>query len=201
MTDHADAVEPDNEAEGWDGTVDGVSYPETPDNPHNHPYTLSLTPKEAPFLVVRASTEGELKERLDSLETSGTMAAIGAAWSAYKGHATLGAGMGPTTPVPAAPAAPGVPAPPPMPGAPAMPPPPAAPAVSNRTAEYAQAGWYRLNVPFKDKATFDGITAQYGMTKGRPSEGGQFSFHKDTKAWYVHPQYAGAFPQFSPVPA
>jgi hypothetical protein len=39
------------------------------------------------------------------------------------------------------------------------------------------------------------------MRKGRPSEGGNFSFHKDTKAWYVDPQFAGAFPQFSPVPA
>jgi hypothetical protein len=39
------------------------------------------------------------------------------------------------------------------------------------------------------------------MRKGRPSEGGQFSFNKADKSWYVDPQYAGCFPQFSPVPA
>jgi hypothetical protein len=79
--------------------------------------------------------------------------------------------------------------------------PPPAPPVQNRGSEYSQAGWYRLNVPFPKKGEFDGITQQYGMRKGRPSEGGNFSFHKDTKAWYVDPQFAGAFPQFSPVPA
>ncbi|MEW2498401.1 hypothetical protein AB0942_33445 [Streptomyces nodosus] len=78
---------------------------------------------------------------------------------------------------------------------------PAAPAVPQTPPEYAQAGWYRLTVPFKQKAQFDAITAQFQMRKGRPSESGQFSFNKADKSWYVDPQYAGAFPQFSPVPA
>lgn len=213
MTDTPEAVEPDAEAEGWGDDSPTVTYPETPDNPHNHAYTLSLTPKEPPFLVVRASTPDELKATLDGLETSGTMAAIGAAWAAYKGHATLGAGMGPTTPVPAPPGAP-VPPPPPAPGvpgqapaawqnagAPALPPPPPAPVAQDNSAEYRQAGWYRVNVPYPKKATFDGIVTQYQMRKGRPTEGGQLSFNKADKSWYVDPQYAGAFGQFSPVPA
>jgi hypothetical protein len=78
---------------------------------------------------------------------------------------------------------------------------PAAPAAPQVSQEYAQNGWYRLNVPFKQKGVFDGLTAQYGMQKGRPSEGGHFSFQKADKSWYVHPQYAGAFGQFSPMPA
>lgn len=212
MTDSTpEAVEPDAEAEGWDDTP-AVIYPEVPGNPHNHQYTLSLTPKEPPFLVVRASTSDELKATLDDLETSGTMAAIGAAWSAYKGHATLGAGIGPTTPVPAPPGTP-VPPPPPAPGVPGqapaawqnagapVPPPPAPPAQAQTSPEYAQYGWYRLSVPFKSKGAFDGIVAQYQMRKGRPTEGGQLSFNKADKSWYVDPQYAGAFGQFSPVPA
>lgn len=71
----------------------------------------------------------------------------------------------------------------------------------DRRAEYQQAGWYRVTVPFPKKGQFDGITAQYQMTKGRPSENGHFSFNSADKSWYVHPQYAGAFPMFSPVPA
>jgi hypothetical protein len=43
--------------------------------------------------------------------------------------------------------------------------------------------------------------AQYQMRKGRPSEGGQVSFNKADKSWYVDPQYAGAFGQFTPMPA
>lgn len=199
MTDTPE-VDVDVEAEGWDDTADGVSYPEVPDNPHNHQYTLSLTPKEPPFLVVRASTQEELKDTLDGLETSGTMAAIGAAWQAYKGHTMIGAGVGPTTPVPPAPAG-AVPPPPPVPGVPVPPPPPPAPAVQNNAAEYQGSGWYRLNVPFRSKAAFDGIVAQYQLRKGRPTEGGQLSFNKADKSWYVDPQYAGAFSQFTPVPA
>lgn len=200
MTDTPEAVEPDNEAEGWDDSADGESYPEYPANPHNHRYTISMN-GQGPMLVVRANTAAEAKEAFEELEDAGTGAAMGRAWAAVRAGAALGNGLG-ATPAPAAPAAPGVPVPPPVAaGVPAPPPPPAAPAVSNRGAEYAQAGWYRLNVPYPKKAEFDGITAQYGMRKGRPSEGGQYSFHKDTKSWYVDPQYAGAFPQFSPVPA
>jgi hypothetical protein len=71
----------------------------------------------------------------------------------------------------------------------------------DRRPEYQQAGWYRLTVPFPKKGRFDGLTAQYGMRKGRPTEGGQFSFNSADKSWYVDPQYAGAFGEFSPLPA
>jgi hypothetical protein len=202
--------------QGWeDAKPAPVTFPEFPANPHNHRYTLSIN-GQGPMLVVRANTAAEIIAASEELEDGAVGAAVGRAWAAFKAGAALGNGLG-ATPVPAgapaAPQAPGMPTPPPfgpnvsVPGAPgyqggpAVPPPPPAPAVQNRGSEYAQAGWYRLNVPFPKKGEFDGITQQYGMRKGRPSEGGQFSFHKDTKAWYVDPQYAGAFPQFSPVPA
>ncbi|MFF3363557.1 hypothetical protein [Streptomyces misionensis] len=191
-----------------------ATFPEFPANPHNHRFTISIDAR-GPMLVVRANTGAEIQQAAEELEDAAVGAAIGRAWAAFKAGAAMGNGLGavPAQQGAPAPAAPGIPTPPPVPGAPGaapaawqnagapvVPPPPAAP-VQNRGAEYAQAGWYRLNVPFPKKAEFDAITQQYGMRKGRPSEGGQFSFLKDTKAWYVDPQYAGAFPQFSPVPA
>lgn len=203
MTDTPEVSEPDTPDGDWTDAADGASYPEYPDNPHNHRYTISIDSR-GPMLVFRANTSEDIKEACEELEDPATGAALGRAWAAMKAGAALGSGLQ-ATPAPAAPqmppqGMPQVPAPP-VAYAPAATPPPPAPAVSNRGAEYAGAGWYRLNVPYKDKATFDAITTQYGMRKGRPSEGGQFSFHKDTKAWYVSPEYAGAFPQFSPVPA
>lgn len=209
MSDNPDVVDVDTEAEGWNEPE--VTFPEFPENPHNHKFTISIDSR-GPMLVVRGNTSQEVKEAFEELEDAGTGAAIGRAWAAVKAGAALGSGLG-ATPVPGAPAAPQAPTPPPFgpnvsvpqapgyQGAPVPPPPPPAPAVQNNGAEYAQAGWYRLNVPFKQKAAFDGIVAQYQMRKGRPSEGGQLSFNKADKSWYVDPQYAGAFAQFSPVPA
>lgn len=201
LTDNApESVEPDNEAEGWNDSADGESYPEYPANPHNHRFTVSMN-GQGPMIVVRGNTSEEVKAAFEELEDAGTGAAVGRAWAAVRAGAALGNGLG-ATPVAAPPAAPGVPMPPPAAaGVPALPPPPAAVPVSNRAVEYQQAGWYRLNVPFKDKAAFDAIVAQYQMRKGRPTEGGNLSFNKDNKSWYIAPEYAGAFPQFSPMPA
>ncbi|MFF6988336.1 hypothetical protein [Streptomyces sp. NPDC010273] len=201
MTDNTPVdVEPDTEAEGWNDSADGESFPEYPANPHNHRFTLSMN-GQGPMIVVRANTGEEAKEAFEELEDAGTGAAIGRAWAAIRAGAALGNGLG-ATPVPVVQDAPGVPVPPPVAaGVPAPPPLPPAPAVQNRGTEYAGAGWYRLNVPFKSKAAFDGIVAQYQMRKGRPSEGGNLSFNKDDKSWYVSPEYAGAFNQFSPMPA
>jgi hypothetical protein len=195
LTDTPEVVEPDNEAEGWNDAADGASFPEYPANPHNHVFTISMN-GQGPMIVVRGNTVDEVKEGFEALEDAGTGAAIGRAWAAVRAGAALGNGLA-ATPAPT----PGLPVPPPVAGVPAPPPPPPAPVVQNRGAEYAGAGWYRLNVPFKSKAAFDGIVAQYQLRKGRPSEGGHLSFNKDDKSWYVDPGYAGAFAQFSPVPA
>jgi hypothetical protein len=197
-----------------------TSYPEFPANPHNHRFTVSIDAR-GPMVVVRANTADEIKAACEDIESHEVGAALGRAYAAFKAGAALGNGLG-ATPVTGPPAPPAMPAgpqgnfnaPPPVPGvpgqapapwqnvgAPAAPPaPPAAPQAQN--AEYRNAGWYRLDVPFPKKAEFDRICAEYQMRKGRPSEGGSFSFNsKGEKAWYVAPNYAGCFPQFSPVPA
>lgn len=198
--------------QGWDGA--GETYPEYPSNPHNHRYTVSFDGR-GPMVVVRGNTAGEIAAGFEELMNEAVGAVMGNSWAAIKAAAAVASGLG-ATPVPAgapaAPQAPGVPTPPPFgpnvsvpqaPGyqaPPAMPAPPA-PAAQQTSPEYAQAGWYRVNVPFPQKAKFDAITAQYQMRKGRPSEGGQFSFNKADKSWYVDAQYAGAFGQWNPVPA
>jgi hypothetical protein len=195
-----------------------VTYPEFPSNPHNHRFTISIDAR-GPMLVVRANTGADIQAAAEELEDAAVGAAIGRAWAAFKAGAAMGNGLQ-ATPVPAgapaAPQAPGMPTPPPfgpnvsVPQAPGFQAPPAPPqggfngggqAKPDRRAEYQQAGWYRLNVPFPKKGQFDGLTAQYQMRKGRPSEGGQFSFNSADKSWYVDPQYAGAFGQFTPMPA
>ena len=202
MTDTPDTVEPDAETESWNDSADGESYPEYPANPHNHRFTLSMN-GQGPMIVVRANTAEEANAAFEELQEQATGVAMGNAWAAVKAAAAIANGLGAT-------AVPAAPTPPPFgpnvsvpqaPGYQPPPPPPPAPVVQDRGAEYSQSGWYRLNVPFKSKAVFDGLVAQYQLRKGRPSEGGQLSFHKDTKSWYVDPQYAGVFQQFSPVPA
>lgn len=191
-----------------------VTYPELPGNPHNHRFTISIDAR-GPMLVVRAQTGAEIQAAAEELEDHAVGAAIGRAYAAFKAGAALGNGLGaaPVAGAPAAPQAPGMPTPPPFgpnvsvpqaPGyqaPPTMPAPPAPPAVQNNAPEFQQNGWYRLNVPFPKKGAFDAIVTQYGMQKGRPTEGGAVSFNKADKSWYVSPQYAGAFQQFSPVPA
>jgi hypothetical protein len=195
-----------------------ATYPQFPENPHNHRYTISMN-GQGPMLVIRANTGADIQAAAEELEDAAVGAAIGRAWAAFKAGAAMGNGLA-ATPVPAgapaAPQAPGMPTPPPFgpnvsvpqvpgyAGAPVPPPAPAAPAApaGPNNAEYRNAGWYRLDVPFPKKGEFDRICAEYQMRKGRPSEGGSFSFNsKGEKAWYVAPNFAGCFPQFSPMPA
>lgn len=205
MTDTPD-VDVDVEAEGWHES--SVSYPEQPDNPHNHAYTLSLTPKEPPFLVVRGSTPDEIKGRLDELETSGTMAAIGAAWTAYKGHTTMGAGLGPTTPVPPPPGpspvaqqvAAAYPTPAPVPPAPPAP----APAGwqgggqqgSNRDPK-PRPPWpqvYRISIARGDASfkQYREANQQYFKGKVQWAGGGDY---------WIHGEVVQSVAQWNPVPA
>lgn len=209
-------------AEDWsdvETSADGVSYPSFPENPHNHRFTVSFDGR-GPMVVVRGNTAAEVIAGFKELEDAAAGAAMGNAWASLKAAAAVASGLGAT---PVAPGAPATPQAPQMPGAPTPPPfgpnvsvpgapgfvgnpgftPPPAPAAQPN--EYAQKGWYRLDVPFVKKGEFEAICGQYQMRKGRPSEGGQFSFNKGDrfgiKGWHVDPQYAGAFPMFGPVPA
>ena len=197
----------------------GAAYPELPANPHNHRYTISMN-GSGPMVVVRGNTAEEVNAAWQELEDKATGAIMGNAWAAFKAAAMVANGIGPVSAAPAvqAPPAPpaGVPVPPPfgpnvsVPAAPGYAGPPAPPAMPAAPApqapnEYADNGWYRVNVPFQKKGEFEAICTQYQMRKGRPSEGGQYSFNKGdrygVKGWHVHPQYAGAFPMFTPIPA
>jgi hypothetical protein len=208
-----ETVGPDTEAEGWGDT--GATYPEYGPLPEAR-ISLNFTPGKAPQLTVRAHTAAELTAALQELEEGNVYNVIGVAHSSMGAQVTIGAGLGQATQVPAPQGAPvamplpqspqaqypvGPPVPPQGPapaqwqnaGAPA--------AVQNNAPEFQQNGWYRLNVPYPKKGQFDGIVAQYGMRKGRPTEGGLVSFNKADKSWYVAPSHAGAFGDFSPMPA
>jgi len=213
----SDVTTPETEEQDWENeSAPTATYPEWPKNPANHRFTISFDGR-GPMVVVRGNTAAEIIAGFQELEQEAAGAAMGNAWASIKAAAAVASGLG-ATPVPAgapaAPQAPGVPTPPPFGpnvsvpgapgfqgGAPAMPAPPAPPAVQNNAPEFQQNGWYRLNVPFPKKGAFDAIVAQYQMKKGRPTEGGLVSFNKADKSWYVAPSHAGAFGDFSPMPA
>jgi hypothetical protein len=221
MTDTTtETVGPDTEAEGWGADAPAVTYPEYGPLPEAR-ISLNFTPGKAPQLTVRAHTAAELTAALQELEEGNVYNVIGVAHSSMGAQVAIGAGLGQATQVPAPQGAPAPVQPMPLPqspqaqypvGPPVPPQGPApaqwqnagapAPPAGPQNQEYRNAGWYRLDVPFPKKGQFDGIVAQYQLRKGRPSEGGSYSFNsKGEKAWYVSPEVAGAFPMFSPVPA
>jgi hypothetical protein len=231
MTENAPEQTEDYDAPERDTEVTYLEYGPLPEAR----ISLNFTPGKAPQLTVRAHTATELVAALNELEVGGVYGAIGVAHASMGAQASIGAGLGPTTTMPAqaGPPAPpqGPPTPPPfgpnvsVPAAPGYAGPPAPPAPPTQQwgggqqgggqqkqspdfrPEFQGAGWYAVHAPFKapagqpSKAMFDQITAQYQMKKGRPTEGGQFSFNGANKTWYVHPQYAGAFQAFNPTPA
>lgn len=212
----------DTPEQGW-GEDSAVSYPEMPSNPHNHIYTVSMDGR-GPMIVVRGNTPQEVSERYQALMDGGVTTIAASVYSHMKAEMAVASGVGPVSPVPGPPAAPGAPVPPPFgpnvsvpqapgfqgnPGFPAPPTPPAQgqwggqqQGPRDNTPEFQQNGWYALTVPFPvGKKQFDGICAQYQLKKGRPAEGGSFSFNGTNKTWYVAPAVAGVFPMFNPVPA
>jgi hypothetical protein len=98
-----------------------VKYPEYPDNPHNHRYTISFTGDKAPMVVVRANSAAEVSAALNELEAWGAYANVGAAHAALRAQGAMGNGLGPVTPVTPMAPAPGIPQPPMAPGAPNVP--------------------------------------------------------------------------------
>jgi hypothetical protein len=112
-----------------------ATYPEYSDNPHNHRFTISLAPDKPPFIVVRGQTATEITAAFNELEANGVYANLAAAWASLKAQGTIGAGLGPVSPVPPQGPPPGPMAGPvtyaPQPGAVAQaPPPPFGPNVS-----------------------------------------------------------------------
>jgi hypothetical protein len=118
-------------------------------------FSLNMAPDKAPMITIRAQTAADMTSALQELEDHGTYANLAAAWASLKAQGTVGAGLGPVTPV-APPQAPSGPvagpygAPPVAPGAvpQASPPPfgpnvsvPQAPGYQGPPPQQQQGGW------------------------------------------------------------
>jgi hypothetical protein len=207
------------------------AYPDYPDNPHNHRYTLSYDPQKPPFLVVRANTVSELQDAFEELEEGGVYAAMGNAWRVMKAQASIGAGLGPTTPVPA-PAGPPAQPTPPAPQAPNYNPQMPGPGVPGT----APAAWQNVGAPTPPAPQAPQVGQWQGNGGGqgsrgpkpRPMDWGQVykidvpyqqkeafkAFREQYKdafkgkiawagggAYWVHPEVVQSFANYSPVPA
>jgi hypothetical protein len=219
------------EDSGWNGEDQSspVTYPESPANPHNHRFTVSMN-GQGPMVVVRGNTAEEIRAGFDELEGSGFGAYIAAFWAGVQAAKNMAQGLG-AAPAQGAPQAPvqGFQAPPAQQFQGPNTPPPFGPNVSVPQApgfqpqggfqappaqqwggggqqqgerkEYpAPQGWYRLNGARKEQV--DAVAGQAGIPKGNPSKGGHYNFFGlPQKSWYCSPQAAQAFAQFNPVPA
>lgn len=171
-----------------DGAQAKASYPEYPSNPHNHRFTVSLSPgRDMPMMVVRAQTAQELTDSFSEIESTGVWHNIGAAYASMRAGMNLGQGLGPATPVSPQAPPPGLPAAPPgpqqtpppfgpnvsVPGAPGYQGPPAAPQGggwggapqggqqgAGRGPKPRPAGWAACDVPWAQKDAFKNLRAQ-----------------------------------------
>jgi hypothetical protein len=193
-----------NDDGGWaEATGKDATFPETPQNPHNHVYTWSPKLPDGSMLVVRANTPADLVGAVQALAP--LAAQLKAAWTAVVGQpqqappaAQGGVNYNPQMPPPNQPFA-GQPAWQ-QAGAQQAPQQQWAPPAPQGGAQVPQ-GWYKLTVPYPQKATFDAIVQQYNFRKGDPNNGGQVSWQKAVKSWYCSPEVAQAFAQFNPVSA
>lgn len=200
---------PEAAQETWDDDervtgMNHATYPEYPYSLADHVYTWSPKLPDGSMLVIRSQTADGL---IKAVQDMGPLAGqLRAAWQAVTG------GGAPQTPA-------AVPVPQGVNYNPQMPPPnqpypgqetwqqagaPQAPQWGGGQPQNGPglpAGWYRLNVPFPQKAAFDAIVSQNNFRKGDPGRGGQVSWRKEQKFWACSPEIAQAFAQFSPVPA
>jgi len=203
----------EDQTQNWDGSaVQTANFPELPSNPHNHVYTWSPKLPDGSMMVIRANTAEALAEAAEAL--TAVSGRLQAAWRQVAG----GGAPAPQAPAQGFQQAPqgqpnwNPPAPPPnqpfpgqpawqQAGAPQMPQQQGWGGAPQGGGSGLPAGWYRLTVPFQQKATFDGIVTQYGLKKGDPFKGGQVSWRKEQKFWACAPEVAQAFAQFNPVAA
>jgi hypothetical protein len=157
-----------------------VSYPETPANPHNHLFTLSLVPDKAPFLAIRANSTQELLGIMDALESDGVYAAMGAAQAAFREQGT--AGRGPVAPAPVQ-----------MPQAPAqgVPQGPGAPANAFNPQGHFNVPQGNQPPPFGPNVSVPGAPAY----QGPPVQQGYAPAPQQGQQWGGQPQAPQAAPQ------
>lgn len=105
MTDENPTPEAEDHT-NWEGQpTPAPVYPEYGPLPEA-PLSVNFTPGRPPQLTVRAHTPGALTAALEELEAEGVFAAIGEAHTMLGAQASIGAGLGPTTPMPPTPPAP-----------------------------------------------------------------------------------------------
>lgn len=196
-----------SDTEGAEPASAGVTYPECGPLPEAR-ISLNFAPGKPPQLTVRAHTAAELTEALNELETGGVYGAIGVAHASMGAQASIGAGLGPTTPVPAGPPAPpqGPPAPPvpqyPQPaqqhpgvpgtapapwqnaGAPTPPAPPAQGGGNGRAEPKPRPPWpqvYRISIARGDTSfkEYRAANQQYFKGKVNWAGGGDYWIHGD----------------------
>lgn len=188
-------------AEATGAKAPTATYPEYSYSLADHVYTWSPKLPDGSMLVIRAQSADGLVEAVESITP--LAGRLTAAWASVTGRPA---------------AAPQAPAQQPWQQQPAQPVPnqpyPGQPAWQQAGAQQAPQqwappapqggaqvpqGWYKLTVPFPQKAAFDGIVQQYGLTKGDPFKGGQVSWQKGVKSWFCAPEVAQAFAQFNPI--
>jgi hypothetical protein len=212
-----------DENEDWDGGQSPTAtYPDYGRLPEAR-FSVNFTPGKAPMLTIRAWTASDLTAAVQELEDANTLNLIGVTHSSLNAQVAIGAGLGPTTPVPSAPAvpqAPGAPTPPPFgpnvsvpqapgyqgPAVPGMPMPPAPPAPGGFGGGQQQGSrgpkprpaWpqvYKIEVPFQQKDEFKAFREQYkDALKGKVAWAGGGSY-------WIEGSVAQSFANYNPVPA
>jgi hypothetical protein len=187
---------------GWAEATGGnaaptATYPEYPYSLADHVYTWSPKLPDGSMLVIRAQTADGLVEAVENMAPLAPR--LKAAWQGVVGQPQ--AAMPPQGGVNYNPQMP--PRNQPFPGQPAWQQAgaPQAPQAWAPPASPVPQGWYKLTVPFPQKASFDAIVSQYNFRKGDPAKGGQVSWQKEVKSWFCAPDIAQAFAQFNPVVA
>lgn len=229
MTDQSeDMPQPDwGSPESWDAAVPappaaaaaGVTVQPAVYDLADHVYTLSISPRKSPMLVIRAQSVTDLKARIEECDAEGVWIQIAEAQAVADGARTAAEtivgqlGATPVTPQgfpqqpyqPAPQAYPGPPVPSPGPppfGGPTAPLPAAQAAAgwgAGAPRSAAPAGWFRVNAPFTQRAAFDAVKMQFGADANarRP----WMRFDKDSKTWFVSPEVVEHFRQWNPQPA
>lgn len=217
MTDMTPETEGRDWEDGFENTgatqAEGASYPELPDNPHNHVYTWSPKLPDGSMLVIRSQTADGLVKAVQDI---GPLAGqLRAAWQAVTGtpqQAPMGAPQGfqqtPQTPPPfganvSVPAAPGYVGPPvqqqaPQWGAPQQGGFGGGAQQGNRQGPKPRPDWpvvYKINVPFQGKDAFKAFREQNkDVLRGKVAWAGGGDY-------WVHGDVAQGFAQYNPVAA
>jgi hypothetical protein len=216
MSDTDPAAPDEGYGEDYDGqvtTAAPAAFPEQPDNPHNHIYTISMDAR-GPMIVVRGNTPTEINERFQALLDAGVTTTAASVYSHIKAEMQIAQGVGPVSPAgPPAPPSPqgppfgpnvSVPAAPGYVGPPAPPAPAAAapqggaPVTGARNGPKPRPSWpqvYRIEVPFPSKEEFKAYRSQYqDAFKGKVAWAGG-------GAYWIHGDVVQSFANYNPVPA